>query len=814
MAEIYLVDGSAVAYRSFYAIPKLSTSIGELTNATYGFINTIFKLLKERKPTYLLVTFDLKGPTFRHKVFKEYKEHRKPMPDELSAQIPTIKEILKLLGIKVLELENYEADDIIATISDKLSKQGHTIYILTSDKDAYQLLSENIFLINPKDGKIIDMEWFKENFGLLPEKMVDIIALAGDQVDNIPGVFGIGEKTALELLQKFGSLENLYENIEKISSYKIQKKLLDEKEKAFLSKNLAKLEKNLPLNLTIKEMEIKEPKVQELFQFFERLEFKKLITQFHTIFPGRYEILSIEENIGFSTKEVYSFKEIKENPEKFKKLLENPEVEKYGFNLKEKAVFLFWQGITMRNISFDIAIAKYLTGYVFKKDNIFEIVEEYKKVLKKNEQEYLFYDVEIPLIEVLVWMETNGISIDTPYLKQLSEKFKNQLDVFQNQIYGLAGEVFNINSTQQLSHILFEKIGLPMKKKTKKGYSTDTTVLEELSKIHPLPKLLLDYRELFKLKSAYVDGLIPYINEKTGKIHPSFNQIVTATGRLSCSNPNLQNIPIRTEKGSLIRKAFCPSEGNVFYSFDYSQIELRILAHFSEDTNLINAFLEDKDIHQETAEILFGSNSLFSPSLVFNPSSLTGEDGNESEISSQHTRRLAKIINFGIIYGMSPFGLSKELNISIEEAKKFIDDYFGKFPGVKKYIETITKTAQENGYVSTILGRRRYIPEINSKDKNQQEFGKRIAINMPIQGSSSDLIKVAMNQIYKNFKREGLKSKLVLQIHDELLFDVIPEEGEKICYMVKEIMEKALKFKVPLKVEIKKGKNYLEMEKI
>jgi len=801
MAEIYLIDGHALIYRSFYAIPKLTTSTGQFTNAVYGFTNTILKLIKGKKTEYLAVAFDVKGPTFRHQVFKEYKIHRKPMPDELSAQLPTIRKVLDLLGIKTLEKEGYEADDVIASFAKNISKQGHNVFILTGDKDIFQILSDSIIIINPGNNEIRDVRWFNEKFGLSPEKTVDILALAGDQSDNVPGVPGIGEKTAIKLLQQFNSVEELYSKIDEISSEKLKKKLLEGKELAFFSKQLVILEENLPFGLSIEETKIKQLKIEELTQLLEKLEFKKLITQIYTIFGLKNTIQKVEDNIGFSTDKIYSFEEIKNNPFQFKKILEDPEIEKYGYNLKKKITNLAQEKILLQNISFDIAIAKYLTGKIHNEQNIFESMEKYKEDFKKNNQEYLFYKVEMPLVEVLAWMEINGIKIDVPYLEKLSNTFSSELEILQNQVYKLSGEVFNINSTQQLSNILFEKLGLPAKKKIKTGYSTDNSVLTELSKIHPMPKLLLEYRELFKLKSTYTESLIPYVKKETGRIHPSFNQMVTVTGRLSCSNPNLQNIPIKTEKGSLIRKSFCASEKNIFYSFDYSQIELRILAHFSEDPQLLNAFLKDKDIHQETAEILF-----FTPTSLFSQPVEVGENIN--------LRRIAKTINFGVIYGMSPFGLSKELNVPINEADRFIHDYFEKFKGVKNYIEKTVEYAEKQGYVTTIFGRVRHIPEIHSSDKNQREFGRRAAINMPIQGSAADLIKLAMVRIFEKFKKESFKSKLVLQIHDELLFDVVPEEETKIQTYIKEIMEKAMNLKVPMKVDVKRGKNYLEMEKI
>lgn len=795
MADIYLLDGSTILYRSFYAIPHLATSTGQPTNAIYGFTNVLLKIIKDRRPKYMGIAFDTKGPTFRHKEFPEYKITRKPMPDDLSSQLHIVRQIIESLGIKIIEMRGYEADDVIATLATKLSSKGHKVYIITSDKDFSQLLSENIEIINPADYEIRNVKWFKEKYdGLEPEKMVDIIALSGDVSDNVPGISGIGEKTAVKLLKKFDNLEKIFENIEKVSPSKLREKLLKEKDKAFLSKKLACLDKNLPFDFEISELEIKKIDLERLMEIFTNLEFRRLQNYLYEIFPETKNLTINEDLIAFSNGETYKFEEIKENIDKFQNILADEKIEKYGFNLKEKIVQLKMKNVELKGNLFDIAIARYVTGHnIFKKD-IFSMVEEYRRILKENNQEYLFYKVEMPLTEVLAWMEINGIRVDVEYLKNLSRQLSGEIKILEDKIYKEAGEVFNINSHQQLSKILFEKMKLPPVKKTKTGFSTENSVLEELSKLHPLPKLILQYRELHKLKSTYVDGLLSYVNKETGKIHPTFNQIITATGRLSCSNPNLQNIPIRTEKGSMIRKAFCPSDNNIFYSFDYSQIDLRILAHLSEDEKLMEAFFNDKDIHTETAQIIFPPDSLFS-----------------SGYTDKEKRRIAKTINFGIIYGMSPYGLSKELNITPEEAKVFINSYFEKFKGVKKYIEKIIKEAEKNGYVSTILGRRRYIPELKSEDKNQREFGKRVAINMPVQGSAADMIKVAMNNIYEYFRKRKLKSKLVLQIHDELLFDVYPEEEEEIRENVKKLMENAIKLKVPVKVEVKKGPNYLEL---
>ncbi|MCM8809680.1 MAG: DNA polymerase, partial [Candidatus Omnitrophica bacterium] len=540
------------------------------------------------------------------------------------------------------------------------------------------------------------------------------------------------------------------------------------------------------------------PKILEIFDFFE---FKKLKEVIKEICPEIDNILDIENYIGFSTGEIIKYNEILENLDKYREILENKNIKKIGFDLKSKIVELKNRGVGFENIDFDLSIAKHLTGKIIYDRDIFKLKSKYENILTELNMYKLFIEVEMPLIEVLTWLEINGIKVDIEYLKQLNEKFNKEIEEIINKIYSLSGEIFNLNSPSQVGEILFEKLKLPIIKKTKTNYATDIYVLKELSSLHPLPKYILEYREIHKIKSTYIEGLLDSVNKKTGRIHPNYSQISTSTGRLTCSNPNLQNLPIKTQKGGLVRKAFCAEKDNLLISFDYSQIELRVLAHFSEDPVLIDAFEKDKDIHSETAELILGSDSLFSPL-------------NFSELTKEEKRRIAKTINFGIIYGISPYGLSQELGISVEESANFIEKYFEKFKKVKLYIESIIKKAEENGYVETLLKRRRYIPELKSSNKNEREFGKRVAINMPIQGTSSEIIKVAMNRIYQRFKDENLKSKLVLQIHDELLFEVLPDEENKVIEIVKEIMKNAIILNVPIKVDIKKGKNFLEMEEI
>ncbi|MBN1445992.1 MAG: DNA polymerase I [Candidatus Omnitrophica bacterium] len=797
MKDIYLIDGSNLIYRSFYAIKDLRTSSGKLTNAIYGFTSTLLKILKERKPDYICVLFDLKAPTMRHDAFAGYKAQRKPMPDELVEQLPLIKKMSELLGIKQIGKEGYEADDLIATLAGKFRSGDSRIFIVTGDKDIMQILDENIFMLNPDGWKTFTVDDFREKYGLNPSAMPDIIGLAGDSSDNIPGVYGIGEKTALKLLSEYKTLENLYENLLNISQEKTRMRLEENRENAFMSKELAILKKDADVDVKAEDILISEPDAKELLETIERLEFRKLAAQIKELYPSVADSCMREDVITASTGESVSLPEIKTTPSQFREFFENEGVEKYGFNLKDAITFLAGKGISFRNPAFDFAVARHLTGKIPDAADCLSLLEKYRQTLKEMEIERLFYGVEMPLVKTLSWMEMSGIKTDRKFLEQLTEELNGELKILQDRIYMEAGEVFNINSSQQLAAILFERLKLPVQRKTKTGYSTDTSVLQELADKHPLPKLLLEYRELYKLKSTYAEGLIPFISPADGRIYPTFSQVSTSTGRLSCSNPNLQNIPVRTERGSQIRRAFSCEEGNILYSFDYNQIELRILADFSDDPYLVNAFRQNKDVHSETAEILFSQDSLFTPST---PSA-----------GKKDRRRMAKTINFGVLYGMSPYGLSKELKIPVSDAENFIKEYFSKFKGIKNYIDRTLSGVEKDGYVSTVLKRRRYIPDIKSANKNLKEFAKRAAINMPVQGSAADLIKLAMNGVYEYFIREKLKSRMVLQIHDELLFEVCPGEEKKIAENVKNIMENVLPLKVPIKADVKHGPNYLDM---
>ncbi len=798
MADIYIVDGSSIVYRSFHGVRDLKTSTGQPTNAVYGFITTLLKFLKEKKPRHLIFTFDLKGPTVRHESFSGYKANRKPMPDELAVQLPSIRKALKLFGIRIFEMQGYEADDIIASAVRILKSEDNRVYILTGDKDMFQLIGKNVFLINPADGRIIDRDSFVADYGVEPSRIVDIIGLAGDKSDNIPGIPGIGEKTAIKLIKDFGGIEEIFGSIERILPEKLRERLKAGRDAAILGHKLATLIDDMPLDISVEDTRVSEADSEGLLELFENLEFRKLARSIKDTYLQDSSAVLSESSIGFSTGEVYSYGEIKESPEKFKLLLGSGDILKCGFDLKSKMVELGKSGVSLKPPMFDLSIASHLTGKVTAGSDIFKSVEIYRECLEKLEITDLFEKVETPLIRTLAWLEMNGIKADEGFLRSFSSELRKEIDSLQEKIYSQAGEVFNINSSRQLSQVLFGKLGLPSGRKTKTGLSTDNSVLRELENGHPIVGLILRYREIYKLNSTYAEGLIPFISKETGRIHPVYSQVSTSTGRLSCSSPNLQNIPVRTELGSPVRKAFCAEGENMLYSFDYSQIELRILAHFSGDRNLTEAFMKGKDIHQETADILFPADSLFSPAPGVS--------------SSGDARRVAKTINFGIIYGMGAFGLSQELGISLPEAELFIKEYFNRFSGVKEYMNSVIKSVEKTGYVSTILKRRRYIDEVRSGERKEKEFGRRAAINMPIQGSAADIIKLAMNRVYEHFMAGKLKSRMVLQVHDELLFETVREEEEEVVGSVREIMEGVMKLNVPLKVDVKKGPNYLDME--
>jgi len=883
-AKLFLIDGNSFCYRAYYAIRSLSNSKGQPTNAVYGFVTMLNKIVKDNEPDMLAVAFDLKGPTFRHKKFEEYKIHRKPMPDDLVSQMPVIKELVRSYNIPIYEIEGYEADDVLATLAKRAEERDIETYIVTGDKDALQLVDSHIKVLSThKEGLIYDPAKVKEIYGVKPGQITDLLSLMGDSSDNVPGVKGIGEKSAVELISEFGTLEGLLKNVEKVKGESKRKLISENKETALLSKELTTLDANVPLDIDFNGLKIKEPDREKLFELFKELEFKSLIKDFAPkgTLKSQYELISSEKELDSflgklkkADEFAFDFETTSTDPmlaepvgisfswdtgkafyipfnkyfdrksvlSKLKGILEDGKIRKIGQNIKYEYIVLANQGIELKGMAFDTMVASYLLNPSKLNHNLEDISVEYlghkmttpiqellgkgknavtmdkvdvekvsayccedsdvtlrlKKILEREISdkglEELFYKVEMPLVEVLAVMERNGVKIDEPYLAGLSGEMDRKLEKLTAKIYGMAGEEFNINSPKQLSHILFEKLKLPIIKKTKTGFSTDEDVLTKLASKNPLPETLLLYRELAKLKSTYIDALPAMINPKTGRIHTSFNQTVTATGRLSSSGPNLQNIPVKTEEGRKIRKAFiASSEDNILMSADYSQIELRVLAHLSGDKQLVKAFRDRLDIHAFTASLVFGIK--------------------EDEVTAG-MRNMAKTVNFGIIYGMSPFGLSQSLNIDVAKAKEFIDAYFERYPDIKDYLEGLVREAREKGFVTTLLGRRRYIPEINSPDIRIKQFAERMALNTPIQGTAADIIKIAMINIEEKLKKDKFASRMIMQVHDELVFDVAKDERKDVYTIVKHGMENVIELNVPVEAHIEEGKNWLEMEKV
>ena len=886
--RLVIIDGNSLINRAFYALPDLVTREGIHTNGVFGFVKMINKVQEDYRPDYLSVAFDLKAPTFRHIQYKEYKAQRKKMPNELAQQMPILKDILDAYKIHRTELEGFEADDLIGTIAKLCAEKGLEVIIVTGDRDALQLVSENIKVMITKKGisnlEVYDRDMVKEKYGVTPERIIDFKGLVGDKSDNIPGVPGIGEKTASKLLNEFSTVEELIMNVDNISSKSHREKIRDNAEIALLSKRLATIKIDIPLDIDIEELRLVEPDNEKLIELFKKYEFNSLIKTLIREGENGEEIsggtnikevnIEVVENVDrlneiinrIQTVKSFAMKifkednnlkadkilgislcldsdnnyyiDVKENEEllfSLKEVFENEEIKKSGHGLKKEVISLLRYDITLMGIEFDTFIASYLLEPSRSDYDVSDLAGQYlgikissqeellgkgkhakkfsdlsdselskyggdccavvvnvKKLLSeeldKLELSNLFKEVEMPLIEVLANLEYEGFKVDTDVLKRLDGEFTAKIEEITNQIYGLAGEEFNINSPKQLGVILFEKLGLPVIKKTKTGYSTSHDVLEKLLKRHPIVPLLIDYRQIVKLKSTYVDGLFNLINPITAKIHSSFNQTVTVTGRISSTEPNLQNIPIKLEMGRRIRKVFVASDKNhSLIDADYSQIELRVLAHMSGDKNLIGAFGEDEDIHTLTA------------SQVFNIPI--------DKVTSLERSR-AKAVNFGIVYGISDFGLATNLNIIRKEAKKYIDQYFKKYEGVKAYMDNEVKKGKEMGYVTTILNRRRYIPELKSNNFNLRSFGERTAMNTPIQGSAADIIKIAMIKVFNELRRRNLKSKLILQVHDELIIDAYDDEIDEVKELLRENMEKAVELRVPLKVDMNVGDNW------
>ena len=892
--KLFLIDGNSFCYRAFYAIKGLRSSRGESTNAVYGFISMLRKIIKDEKPHYLGVTFDLKAPTFRHKKYADYKIHRKPMPEELVSQMPVIKEVLRAYNIPIFEMEGYEADDILATIGKKLAGESLDVYIVTGDKDALQLVGPHLKVYSThKEGLIYDEGMVKKRYGVGPERITDLIALMGDSSDNITGVPGFGEKTAASLMKSFKNIEEILTEPAKIKEEAKRKLFIQHADKARLSKELATLDHNVPIEIKLDKFKIREPDTEKLLEIFKRLEFKSLVKEYtpertleskYYLVKEKAEFEKLSKRLKKSDLFALDFETTGPDPmtavpigisfcvdegkayyvafkkeaagtilpaddegldrdwvfDKLKSILEDRRIKKVGQNIKYEYIILRNHGIELKGIYFDTMIASYLLNPSKLNHNLEDIAMEYldykmvplsqligtgkkqislrevdvkrvcdyscedadvtfrlmkilERKLKGKDLYELFVNVEMPLVTVLAEMEIEGVALDTKFLKNMSEEMGRRIDAITREIYEMAGSEFNINSHQQLSHVLFEKLKLPIIKRTKTGISTDEGVLRKLAAAHPIMKPVLEYRTLAKLKSTYIDALPELINKKTRKIHTSFNQTVTATGRLSSSDPNLQNIPIKTDIGREIRRAFIPLNGkDTLMSADYSQMELRILAHFSNDKNLIRAFKEGHDIHTYTAARIF--------------------DVEEKEVTKK-MRSQAKTVNFGIVYGMSPYGLSRDLGIDVPQAEEFIENYFERYPGIKLCLEEQIETAREQGYVTTILNRRRYLPELDNINVKIKQFSERAAINTPIQGSAADLIKIAMLGVAEAIKKEGLKSKMILQVHDELLFDVKRDESKRMREIVKSEMEGVFELKVPIVVRIGEGKNWLETER-
>ena len=848
MKELYLIDMMSQVYRAYYAIRGLSRSDGFPTNAIFGFVSMLKTLIKKYRPKYLALIKDADAPTFRHVEYKDYKATRKPMEEDLIKQLPVIVEFCKAFNIPVIEVPGFEADDIIAKISLKAQENSFKVYIISSDKDLYQLVNDKCLILDTKYEKIYDEKEIEKKFGVKPNQIVDFLALVGDSSDNIPGAPGIGVKTAAKLLSQFENIENLYLNLEKIKKEKIRRSLEENREQILLSRDLVKLNPDIPIEIDFENFKVEGPDFKRLKNLLLEYEFKSLIGEFipeeenkkegEKIIWGKNENLDIKENeevdifVVSNEKTPLSF--FIKKDEKVFELSEEEFDEKVGErgkkifyrskSVKEKFLKNFEdiklihyllhpeEEHSIERIAISYAGKELTTPEGFKKGKILNLKEKnpetyktffgervkvigdiYPPLIKKLNEENLqkiYEEIEKPLVPVLNHIEKVGILLDEKKCEELSRELEEEIERLIKEIYELAGEEFNINSPKQLGVILFEKLNLPVIKKTKKtkSYGTGVEVLEELSLIHPLPEKILEYRQLQKLKSTYIDPLPTYISDEDGRLHTTLHQTVAATGRLSSSNPNLQNIPIRSKEGKRIRSLFIAPKGYRIISFDYSQIELRILAHLTWDEDLINSFKNDEDIHLNTAQRLFGFSALQNPSEY---------------------RRRAKAINYGIIYGLSEFGLARDLKISKKDAKKIIDAYFEKFSRVREWIEKNWKEAEERGYVKTLFGRKRPIPQLKSSNKNIKKLGIRLATNTPIQGTAADIIKMAMIEVYKLVKKCE-NWKIILQIHDELLLEVPEGEVKKCINEVKEKMENIVKLEVPLKVDVGSGKNWLE----
>lgn len=873
--KLVLIDGNSIAYRAFFALPLLNNDKGVHTNAVYGFTMMLTKILEDEKPTHMLVAFDAGKTTFRHKTFTEYKGGRQKTPPELSEQFPFIRELLDAYRIPRYELENYEADDIIGTLSLQAEKEGFEVRVISGDKDLTQLSSDKTTVGITRKG-ITDIEEYtpahiKEKYGLEPWQIIDMKGLMGDSSDNIPGVPGVGEKTAIKLLKEFETLENLLGSTDKVNGQKLREKLEEFRNQAAMSKELATITREAPVDVKLVDISFEGFDREKVVTLYKELGFNSLLDKLggdegegteavpldeiefeipeeitDTLFgdTSAFYVEILEDNyhyadiIGLSVvsdKGSYFLPADKAlESAAFKNWAEDETKKKTVFDAKASEVALRRRGIHLKGAEFDVFIASYLIDPSANIDDLSSIEKKYKirnveaddafygrgakrkvpgelelashlirkamsinelrplleKDLRENSQLELFTELEMPLTLVLADMESTGVKVDLNRLKSMGSELQEKLAIIEEKVHGMAREKFNINSPKQLGTILFEKLGLPSGKKTKTGYSTSADVLEKLAEDHEIIRLILDYRQLGKLQSTYIEGLLKVVDPETDKVHTRFNQALTATGRLSSTDPNLQNIPIRLEEGKKIRQAFIPSEeGWVIFAADYSQIELRVLAHIANDQKLIEAFQEGLDIHTKTAMEVFH----------------VGAD----EVTS-NMRRHAKAVNFGIVYGISDFGLSQSLGITRKEAGKFIERYLESYPGVQDYMDESIRVAREQGYVTTLMQRRRYIPEITSRNFNLRSFAERTAMNTPIQGSAADIIKKAMIDMAEALREHGLKSRLLLQVHDELIFETPKDEIETLEKLVPEIMENALELRVPLKVDYSYGPTWYD----
>ena len=884
---VYLVDGSSYVHRAYHAIRDLKNSAGLPTNATYGFTRMLLKLLEERAPRYAAVVFDAKGKTFRHDLYVDYKATRPPAPEDLIVQIPYIKRVVQGLNLMMLEMEGFEADDLIGTLARKAEDQGYDVVVVTGDKDFRQIVSSRVSLWDSMKDRVTDYTTLKTSYqGLEPEQMVDLMGLAGDSADNVPGVSGIGEKTGLTLIRAYGSLEGVYRNLEDISRKKLKENLIRDRENAFLSKRLVALDCEVPLQAQVEDLEVGEPDTEALAEVFRELEFRDLwdryaprssagVAKVHLCLDEasvrdlvleirRRNRISVDTEttstdpfrarlVGLSfawrkgeavyvpvghdyegAPEQVPWEVVREN---LREVMEDPGIAKVGQNIKYDAVVLRRHGVDLQGIQFDTMVASYVINPGLRQHNLetlaqhhlnhrmiayhdvvgkgkkeigfsqvpieqageyagedaeitFRLTEILEDKLADDKNQDLFHKLEMPLLPVLVDMELTGIRVDPDVFRKMSRRFSRELERIQQEIHEEAGMEFNVNSPQQLGFALFEKLGLPTQGKTSKtrAYATDVRVLKKLAAMQfRIPELLLVYRSLSKLKSTYLDTLVTMVHPETGRIHTSFNQAVAATGRLSSSNPNLQNIPIRTPEGRDIRKGFVAEPGCVLLSADYSQIELRIFAHYSGDAALKEAFVHGEDVHARTAAELFeGRNEIFPAEM----------------------RRIAKAINFGIIYGMGPHKLSEELGIDHKTAKAYIEAYYQKHEGVARFREAMIERAKKDGYVTTLFNRRRYLPDIHHSSRFIRGEAERMAVNTPIQGTAADLIKQAMIRIHEHLKAEGWRTRMILQVHDELVFEAPEAELEQVRPFVREAMENVYDLDVPLKVDMGEGANW------